>query len=113
MWTEYQRIGIIGKMSDINGSTSHTANITEGTNLGLGMTVDSDGDMVVLLWVDHGGEHYGVALTENAALALSQSLTSMASEITKIGDATRFTPEELDARMSEVIKGISESGPKD
>lgn len=101
-------------MSELNGSAQVSPNISEGHNLGLGMTVDSDGDMVVLLWVDYGQEHYGVALSENAALALSQSLTRMASEITQIGDASRLTPEELDARMGEVIKGIAESGgPQD
>jgi len=97
----------------INGSPQPAQNITEGDNLGIGLTLDSDGDPIVLLWVSHGEASYGVALTETSALALSQSLTGMASEITKIRDEVDLTPEELDERMRRIIDGVAESGPQD
>ena len=100
-------------MSEINGSAPHATNITEGDALGIGLSLDQDGDPIVLMWVSHGSEHYGIALTEDSAIALAQSLIKMASEITQIRDTVDLTPEELNERMRNVIDGVAESGPQD
>jgi len=98
-------------MSDSNGQPSQ--NITEGESLGIGLTIDGDGDPVVLLWVAHGGENFGVALTEDAALALSQSLIGMASEITKMRDMVDLTPEEMSEKMGQIIRDVAERGSQE
>jgi len=82
--------------------------------MGIGLTLDSDGDPIVLLWVEHDGEHYGVALSEQSAISLSSSLITMASEITQVRDQENVSPEELDERMRKLIQGITEGGdPQD
>ena len=101
-------------MSNINGSQPPGRNVTEGDSLGIGLTLDSAGDPIVLLWVEHQEEQYGVALTEQSAIALAQSLIAMASEITQMRDTTDITPEEMDERMREIIRGTIEGGePQD
>ncbi len=100
-------------MSDINGTPQQAKNITEGESMGIGLTLDREGDPIVLLWVSHGGESYGVALTEDATIALSQSLIGMASEITQLRDIADITPEELDERMRRVIQDVAEGDPQD
>jgi hypothetical protein len=98
-------------MSNINGSNSQGRNVTEGESLGIGLTLDREGDPIVLLWVEHENDHYGVALTEDAALALAQSLIGMASEITQLRDTVDLTPEELDERMRKIVQDVAEGDP--
>ncbi len=98
-------------MSDINGTPPQGKNITEGESMGIGLTLDREGDPIVLLWVSHGGENYGVALTEEAAIALAQSLVGMASEITQLRDTVDLTPEDLDEKMRQIIQDVAERGP--
>jgi hypothetical protein len=100
-------------MSDINGTPQQAKNITEGESMGIGMTLDREGDPTILLWVSHHGENYGVALTEDATLALAQSLIGMASEITQLRDTVDLTPEELDERMRRVIQDVADGDPQE
>lgn len=91
-------------MSNINGSTPDNS-IVQGDNIGIGLTTDGEGNAIVLLWVEYENIPYGVALTEDSALTLAQSLIRMASEITKLEDGTNITPEELDEKMRQIIQG--------
>lgn len=94
-------------MSNINGSHHHGQNIIEAENLAVGLTLDREGDPIVLLWVTHDDDNYGVVLTEDAAIAVAQSLVGMASEITKLRDETDVTLEELDERMRRIIQDVA------
>lgn len=96
-------------MEQANGSQS----IIEGDNIGVGLTIDKDGDPVVLVWISQLGQHLGVALTEEAALALSQTLVGMASEITKAKDEADITPEELNIRLQKIVEDVANRGHED
>lgn len=77
--------------------------IQQGQGLALGVTVDADRDVVVLIIITSGEQNYGVSLTTDVALHFGRSIRDLAREAAKLQDELDdLDPEEITDRLTAI-----------
>lgn len=87
---------------------SESLHLVEGESLGCAVTIDGDGDVVVVLWVMKEGVPYTVALEAQGARALAGSLLGMADEVDELTmNISNMTDAEIALELDRITKGLA------
>lgn len=87
--------------------------IQQGEGLALGVTVDADGDVVVLVIItDSTQQNFGVTLTTDVALHFGRSIRDLARDAAKLQDELEtLDPEEIVDRLGAIQARFNNPAP--
>jgi hypothetical protein len=77
--------------------------VQQGQAIGLGITVDPDNDVVVIVVIQCDGETYAVSLTPEVAIFFGRSIRNLAREAQQLQDELDdLDPEEIVDRLTAI-----------